>query len=130
MKNWKPQLAERKVDETAFVNARRYWSLTVGAEEYGHDDDVTYELRVRHQYPEDEFRMMVWRDGDELEALTHDDYRARVKVILEHEPDRNEDDVYQWLYDRCYLVHSYDVFDRLKEYWNALKLLVSPAVNL
>ena len=86
MFNTKPYIALCKEDETAFVNARTYWSVsgTVGQS----PDHRTYEVRVKHHYPEDTFTFWFLdrASHDDIELHTHEAWEARRQAVAENEP--------------------------------------------
>jgi hypothetical protein len=84
--DWKPSLALRKVDETEFVNAATYWTLSYSVPSHG----PTYELRVNHAWPADEFAFYQWDAGDAYEIVSQEEYAQRVAAVAEHEPQQCE----------------------------------------
>ena len=124
----KPTISMRKDIETAFVNARTYWSLDLHV-----DDGCTYELRVRHAYPEDEF-LFLSHDAtqrDALEVITRDEFNERVFNVRVHE-DMSHEDAEAHLATKVLVMTPGEEahLAHLKSYWSAFALLFEPAINL
>lgn len=76
----RPTLSLRKVDEAACVNAATYWTLTLST------TAATYELRINHAAPADEFMFVRYDGGDAWELMTGSDYVARRETAAQNEP--------------------------------------------
>ena len=77
-----PTIALCKEDESAFINARTYWALSVAFE------DRTYELRIKHRAPEDEisFWLINRAEHEDIQLTTAQDLDERRSIIAENEP--------------------------------------------
>lgn len=95
--NVKPTIAQRKENETAFVNPRTYWSLTM-------QDGITelsYELRVRHGGG-DTFRLFAFDCGDEIEIVSPEELADRIEMTAAHDEvtrcEKHKDKGFEWYY--------------------------------
>jgi hypothetical protein len=124
----RPTISERKEDETAFINARTYWSLNVIV-----DDGASYELRVRHGGDEDTFRFLSHdaERRDPLELITLEDWKERLMMLRTHE-DMSHDDAEAALDGKVEVMTrgEVEILGHLVAYWNAFTLLFRPAINL
>jgi hypothetical protein len=75
----RPVISQRKYDETAYVNARTYWSLALSR------GDATFELRVRHSGTGDSTRFYRLDADASKELVSAEEYRVRCLDIIEHE---------------------------------------------
>lgn len=129
----KPVISMRKFNETEFVNARTYWSLDCNV-----DDGCTYELRVRHQHPEDAFTFISHDAArrDPLELVTENEKSEIIDQFIEHQDDRLGQEPYDnaeaW-FETKYLVMTKgeaEILAYLRRHWDAFTLLFTPAINL
>lgn len=128
----KPTIALCKEDETEFVNARTYWSLTLST------PDRSIELQVKHAAPEDEFKVVEWDMGDQTRLVTQEEFDARVEAIVDNEhvspveaADQIADPDGRFLSIPWRVITERDV-DRiahLRRTWDAFVLLFNPAIN-
>lgn len=114
----KPTISMRKENEVEFVNVRTYWSLDFN------DDDTSYELRIKHQFPEDTFTFLSHDAArrDALELVTREQWNERVMNIREHE-DMSHDDAEAWLTEHQVAVMTRgeaDLLAHLRRHWDAL----------
>lgn len=133
-------IAMRKDDETAFVNARTYWELSMPCA------DETLELRVRHQHPEDVFTCWSINRGerDDVRLHTAHDFEECVDAYQEHEQEnrarpghgsheRRRNARCDALNTRGHVVMNPIqtlAFKMLRRHWDAFVLLFNPAINM
>lgn len=129
--NRQPTIYMCKADETAFINVKTFWvvSLPLG--------DTTIDLRIKHRYPEDEILALSFDMGDATELMTREEWRECVDKIVEHE-HLHFADAEQALMNgdfnatraRVMTQHEADVIAHLRRTWSAFTLLFNPAINL
>lgn len=127
----KPMIQMSKFDESAFVNARTYWSLTF----HSAGDDPSYELQVRHSFGDegDSFRF-VSHDAafrDPLELVTDEELANRMMQLRIHE-DMSHADALDAITAKYSVMSTTEkkILDHLHRHWDAFVLLFNPAVNL
>lgn len=136
--DWRPVLTLRKDDETAYLNATRYWELS------HHTNERTFALRVRRHNPDD-FTLILEDEDQPWVVYRPDDWKAYLEAVLANEgydPDQRPDgpkdlaDAEAWAvahgmrtFPREWAGH-WAIYDRLEAYWHALCLLVDPATTL
>lgn len=118
-----------------------HWSLRTRARHQQEDRELTIELRVKFDYSDDtcQGRYFLWQEGrDEMELLANDEHWQRVTDIIER-ADISEDAARESVdkctcSERCARAVFGSFFteekEDLKRRFEALQLIVSPAINL
>lgn len=126
----KPQITVRKDDESAYVDATKFWSLSLTARD-GNDDDITYELRVRHDAKGDDFTFWSIDRGDRDDIRLYDlsEWHDYLDAIGENEGLSKQDSIaFAHAHGRHLAVlHEHEILAHLRATWDAFVLLFNPA---
>jgi hypothetical protein len=102
---------------------RLRWELTL------HTLDSCYSLAIKHDACETQFTFTEWDMGDATELLSEADWNERVGNIRTHEDMSHDDAVYALqAHARIMRGAEADIREHLRRHWDALTLLVRPAI--
>jgi hypothetical protein len=108
-----------------------YWSLRPRGYEY--QDEFAIEVRIKYDHsPCEEFKVVVYRDGDMTELMTLNQYKDRISDMVKFEYT-SEKDATRFLSNLVTLAEPNglpckSVLEQAKIRWNALKLIVNPRI--
>jgi len=118
-----------KLDETEYINARTRWVLSTRV------FDRSFALEVKYNAVEDIQKFVEYDMGDQIELLDTDAYNARVRGMMDNEPEDfpNSDAAEAWLGE--HRIHEarpseLEVLADLVAEWTAFKFLFNPTYNL
>lgn len=113
-------------------NDGKYWVLRCSP----HGVECLIELRCRHNAVDNDQRAFLWKDGDEFEVLSDEEFATFKQNMREHEGDEAVDGfmknsfgepggvVHYTFVRNVYSTNVVGTIESMKQYWTALKVFV------